>query len=187
MFEQLGFPHVAVFVLLLHLKLQKIFALSWVAVLVPLVLGQALSSIPAILLLARSEQATVVHAQFQRILARKTIYNSALRIVFLALVMARLDGRAPHMSVRLITVPVWLQLLVLLVMLHTSVKRLQDPVCTRAFKKQSAFIEVRLPSSRFATCRYTLCVCARACLVLDVWCRSHGRDVHTRICGHARM
>ena len=57
MFEQLGFPHVAVFVLLLHLKLQKIFALSWVAVLVPLVLGQALSSIPAILLLARSEQA----------------------------------------------------------------------------------------------------------------------------------
>ena len=146
LFEQLGFPHVAVFVLLLHLKLQKIFALSWVAVLVPLVLGQALSSIPSILLLARSEQATVVHAQFQRILARKTIYNSALRIVFLALVMARLDGRAPHMSVRLITVPVWLQLLVLLVMLHTSVKRLQDPVCTRAFKKQSAFIEVRPPA-----------------------------------------
>ena len=33
----------------------------------------------------------------------------------------------------------------------------------------------------------TLYVCARACLVLDVCCRSHGRDVHTRIGGHARM
>ena len=39
---------------------------------------------------------------------------------------------------RLVTIPVWAQLLVLLVMLHTSVKQLHDPLCTRAFKKQSA-------------------------------------------------
>lgn len=43
--------------------------------------------------------------QYQRIVARKTIYNGCLRVIFYALMMAKLSGAAPGLSTRVITVP----------------------------------------------------------------------------------
>ena len=91
-----------------------------------------------------------MQVQYERIVARKTLINALLRIVFLGLVMAKLSSDALlSWSIRVVTVPLWIQLMVLLVMLHTSVKRLQDPMCTRAFKKHSAYIELHLLASLF--------------------------------------
>ena len=63
--------------------------------------------------------------------------------------MAKVSGAAPDLSIRVVTVPVWLQLVVMLVMLHTSIRKLHDPLCTRAFKKQSAVVELQLLASLF--------------------------------------
>jgi len=50
---------------------------------------------------------------------------------------------------RVIAFPIWLQFVVVMVLLHTSVKRLEDDMCSRAFKKQSASVEVQLLASLF--------------------------------------
>ena len=133
----------------IHLKMGQAISLSWMACFWPLVAGTVFTTIPSVLLLARNEQATVVPVLYHRIVARKTIYDAVLRLFFLALVMAKVGGTAGHLEMRLITLPVWAQLLVLLVMLHTSVKSLNDPACARDFKKRSVLIELHLLASLF--------------------------------------
>ena len=133
----------------IHLKMGQAISLSWMACFWPLVAGTVFTTIPSVLLLARNEQATVVPVLYHRIVARKTIYDAVLRLFFLALVMAKVGGTAGHLEMRLITLPVWAQLLVLLVILHTSVKSLNDPACARDFKKRSVLIELHLLASLF--------------------------------------
>ena len=146
----LTMPCIVVFAVLLHLKLQDKITVHWSIVLVPLLLSTILTSIPSIIVLAkRQPQATVVQVLFQRIVARKNIINAILRILFLSLVMAKLHGALESVSIRLVTLPIWIQLLVLLIMMQTSVKRLEDRTCMRAFKKHSLYIEIHLLASLF--------------------------------------
>jgi len=57
---QLSMPYIAVFAMLLHLKLENLIEVSWVGVIVPVVLGQIFTCIPSVILLAKNDGATVV-------------------------------------------------------------------------------------------------------------------------------
>jgi hypothetical protein len=45
--------------------------------------------------------------------------------------------------------PVWTQFLVVLVILHTSIRNLNDAMCERAFKKENTWAEINVIASLF--------------------------------------
>eukprot|EP00286_Rhodomonas_abbreviata_P023145 CAMPEP_0181299122 /NCGR_PEP_ID=MMETSP1101-20121128/6166_1 /TAXON_ID=46948 /ORGANISM="Rhodomonas abbreviata, Strain Caron Lab Isolate" /LENGTH=360 /DNA_ID=CAMNT_0023404227 /DNA_START=111 /DNA_END=1190 /DNA_ORIENTATION=- len=144
----LHIPYFFVSASLINRRISGDESISFAAIFSPLLVLQVTSSIPSVLVLLSSSEANIVSAAYRRIVARRTIHNSVLRAAFLGLLTAKLEG-ALDWSFRLITIPIWLQLAVVMVMLHTEVKRLQDAMCERAFKKQSASIEIQLLATVF--------------------------------------
>eukprot|EP00283_Hemiselmis_rufescens_P021852 CAMPEP_0173438652 /NCGR_PEP_ID=MMETSP1357-20121228/20529_1 /TAXON_ID=77926 /ORGANISM="Hemiselmis rufescens, Strain PCC563" /LENGTH=391 /DNA_ID=CAMNT_0014403963 /DNA_START=37 /DNA_END=1209 /DNA_ORIENTATION=+ len=86
--------------------------------------------------------------QYRSIVARKCVYVGLLRILFLVFLMLKLEGHL-QWPYRIVCLPLWTQVLVVLVMLHTSIKQLNDDLCERAFKKQNTWSEVHLVASLF--------------------------------------
>eukprot|EP00960_Hanusia_phi_P028429 747410-Hanusia_phi.AAC.3 len=121
---------------------------SFLGVFVPLIVQQIFSIVPAMILLSHRERATLVNVVYKRIMAKNDCCNASLRALFFVLFSLRLDG-VIDWSYRLVVSPVWLQLIVMLVILHTAIKNLNDSMSARDFKKQSSVIELQLLCTLF--------------------------------------
>ncbi|EKX39605.1 hypothetical protein GUITHDRAFT_114334 [Guillardia theta CCMP2712] len=122
--------------------------ITFLGVFVPLIVQQIFSIIPAMILLSQRERATLVNVVYKRIMAKNDCCNGLLRALFFILFSLRLDGVIDWWY-RVIASPVWLQLVVMLIILHTAIKNLNDAMSARDFKKQSSVIELQLLCTLF--------------------------------------
>lgn len=116
----------------------------------PFAVQQFTSAIPSLLILNQTHErsAANISAEYARIVATKTCINTGLRILFLSLLNLNLGG-VTELPYRAVVAPIWCQFVVVVVILHTRVRELDDDMCTRDFKKQSAFVEFQLLMSLF--------------------------------------
>ena len=97
----------------------------------PFAVQQFTSAIPSLLILNQTHErsAANISAEYARIVATKTCINTGLRILFLSLLNLNLGG-VTELPYRAVVAPIWCQFVVVVVILHTRVRELDDDMCT---------------------------------------------------------